>query len=54
MSLKWLVTTPKGWAVIFIVVWLISAPASAAAMVHKGIHTGQHVAHQGQTFLSRL
>lgn len=54
MSIKWLLTTPKGWLVLFLAVWLITAPLSAAGMVHKGIGMAQHAAHSGQTFLSHL
>jgi hypothetical protein len=54
MSIKWLLTTPKGWLVLFILIWLVTAPISAAAMVHKGMGIAQHVMHSGQTFLSHL
>jgi hypothetical protein len=54
MSLKWLITTPKGWMVLLVAWWLFSAPMSAAHMANKGLNTAKHAGHSAQAFLSNI
>ena len=54
MSIKWLITTPKGWAIILVAWWLFTAPTSAAHMANKGLGSLKQAGHSAQAFLTNL
>jgi hypothetical protein len=46
--------TLKGLALLLVVYWLFTAPASAAHMANKGLGAAKHAGNSAQAFLTSL